>query len=130
MATKIIKAWVNGSAQNIEVEEIVSPEQELSIYERVEILEKGNVISTITLLADAWTGSANPYSQTVFINGITHNSMIDLQPTPEQLAEWQDEGLAFTTLNDNGTIYVYVSGGKPTEDITVQVKVQEVVINE
>ena len=97
---------------------------------KAKILGKGNIVQTITLLASAWTGAANPYSQIVTISGITSNSMVDLQPTPEQLAIWQDEGLAFTTLNSDGTIYVYVAGGKPTEDITVQVKVQEVTIYE
>lgn len=130
MATKIIKAWIDGAVQDIEVEDITSPEPELSYDERLEILERANIISTVTLLASAWTGAANPYSQIVTINGITSNSMVDLQPTPEQLAIWQDEGLAFTTLNSDGTIYVYVAGGKPTEDITVQVKVQEVTIYE
>ena len=127
MSTKIIKAWINGAVQEIEVEDIVSPELEPSVEERLDILEgKIPTISTITLLADAWTGDSSPYSQTIVINKVTANSMVDLQPTPEQLTVWQDDGLAFTTLNDNGTIYVYVAGGKPTEDIALQVKIQEV----
>lgn len=128
MATKIIKAWVNGGVQNIEVEDIVSDPQPLGYDERLEALEKATTISTITLLADSWVGATSPYSQTVAIDNITSNSMVDLQPTPEQLAVWQDEGWAFTTLNDNGTIYVYVAGGQPLEDITLQAKIQEVVV--
>lgn len=128
MATKTIKAWVNGAVQNIEVEDIVSDPQPLDYEERLEALEKATSISTITLLADSWTGANSPYSQTVSINGVTSNSMVDLQPTPAQLAVWQDEGWAFTTLNDSGTVYVYVAGGQPSEDITVQVKIQEVVV--
>ncbi len=128
MATKTIKAWVNGTVQNIEVEDIVSDPQPLSYEERLDVLEKATSISTITLLADSWTGVNSPYSQTVAINGVTSNSMVDLQPTPEQLAVWQDEGWAFTTLNDSGTVYVYVAGGQPTEDITIQVRIQEVVV--
>lgn len=128
MATKIIKAWVNGAVQNIEVEDIVSDPQPLGYDERLEALEKATAISSVTLLADSWVGATSPYYQTVAIDGATINSMVDLQPTPEQLAVWQDEGWAFTTLNDNGTIYIYVAGGQPTEDITVQVKTQEVVV--
>lgn len=128
MATKTIKAWVNGAVQNIEVEDIVSDPQPMDFEERLAALEKATSISTITLLADSWTGVNSPYSQTVTINGVTSNSMVDLQPTPEQLAVWQDEGWAFTTLNDSGTVYVYVAGGHPTEDITIQVKIQEVVV--
>lgn len=126
--TKTIKAWVNGTVQNIEVKYIVSGPQPLSYEERLDALEKATSISTITLLADSWSGVSSPYSQTVAINGVTSNSMVDLQPTPEQLAVWQDEGWAFTTLNDSGTVYVYVAGGQPTEDITIQVKIQEVVV--
>ena len=47
MATKIIKAWVNGQIQDIEVEDIVSPELPLSVEERVDKLEdKHEVVIT------------------------------------------------------------------------------------
>ena len=39
MATKIIKAWVNGAIQNIEVEDVVSPAQPLSYEDRIDTLE-------------------------------------------------------------------------------------------
>lgn len=39
MATKTIKAWINGAIQEIEVEDIISPEQPLSVEERVDKLE-------------------------------------------------------------------------------------------
>ena len=47
MATKIIKAWINGAIQEIEVEDITSPAQPLSVDERVETLEgKHKVVIT------------------------------------------------------------------------------------
>lgn len=126
MSTKLIKAWIDGAIQEIEVEDMVSPEMEPSIEERVSALEnKQTIITSTTLLADAWTGSVSPYSQVITIDRVTSNSMVSLQPTPEQLVVWQDEGLAFTALNDNGTVYVYVAGNKPTKDIVVQVEVRD-----
>lgn len=52
MATKIIKAWINGAVQEIEIEEMNSPAQPLSVEERVGTLEgkhevavtKGNLL--------------------------------------------------------------------------------------
>ena len=35
MATKTIKAWINGAIQEIEVEDITSPEQPLSYEDRL-----------------------------------------------------------------------------------------------
>lgn len=47
MSTKIIKAWINGAVQEIEVEDITSPAQPLSVEERVETLEdKHEVVFT------------------------------------------------------------------------------------
>lgn len=47
MATKTIKAWIDGAVREIEVEDIVSPEQPLSVEERVDILEdKHEVVFT------------------------------------------------------------------------------------
>lgn len=47
MATKIIKAWINGAIQEIEVEEMTSPAQPLSVEERVNKLEdKHEVVFT------------------------------------------------------------------------------------
>lgn len=83
-------------------------------------------ITTITISAADWVGDNSPYSQDIVLNCTTENSMVNLQPTPEQLAIWQDEGFAFTTYSNNGSVSVYVTGGKPTEDYTVQAIVQKV----
>lgn len=50
MATKIIKAWVNGVIKDIEVEDIALLEQPLSLYERVEKLEDKPIITDGNLL--------------------------------------------------------------------------------
>lgn len=83
-------------------------------------------VTTITLGTN-WTGTTSPYYQDVTLSCATETSIIDLQPTPTQLSEWQDAGLAFTTQSGDSTVRVYVAGSKPTAEISVQVKVQEVV---
>ena len=83
-------------------------------------------VTTINLVA-GWGGNSSPYYQDVTLGCCTETSVVDLQPTPTQLASWQDEGLAFTTQSGNGTVRVYVAGGKPSSAISIQVKVQEVV---
>lgn len=54
-------------------------------------------VTTITL-ASGWNGTASPYYQDVTLSCATETSVVDLQPTPTQLASWQDEGWAFTQM--------------------------------
>lgn len=84
-------------------------------------------VTTITLTSN-WVGDASPYYQDIALSCVTETSIVDLQPTPEQLNSWQDDGIAFTTLSGNGTVRVYVAGGKPSSTISVQVRVQEVTV--
>lgn len=82
--------------------------------------------TTISLPAANWTGSSNPWSQVVLINGVGTNSKIDLQPTPQQIISLQNADIALMTENDSGVITVYALGGKPTTDYTMQVLITEV----
>lgn len=84
-------------------------------------------VTTINLVT-GWGGTSSPYYQDVTLACCTETSVVDLQPTPTQLATWQDEGLAFSTQSGDGTVRVYVAGGKPSSAISVQVKVQEVTV--
>ena len=54
MATKIIKAWIDGAVQEIEVEDIVSPEQPLSYDERLDALE--SEVGDVSTLLDEVNG--------------------------------------------------------------------------
>ena len=79
MATKMIKAWVDGVAQNIEIEDITSHELAPNIDTRLESLESSVPrISEITLLANGWVGDISPYSQAVEIEGITNIAKLTL----------------------------------------------------
>lgn len=83
-------------------------------------------IATVTLSASGWTGSANPYSQVVAVNGVTANSKIDLQPTAQQIVSLQNEDIALMAENNAGTVTFYALGGKPTSNYTMQVLLTEV----
>lgn len=83
-------------------------------------------IGTVNLLASAWTGKDNLYSQIVSIDGVTENSQVDLTPDVEQLAIFYDKDLTFVTENDGGVVTVYAIGQKPTNDYAVQVTITEV----
>ena len=127
MATKIIKAWVDGAAQNIEVLDMTSPELTPGINNRLEILEnKVPRISEITLLASSWVGEENSYSQVVEIEGITEYSQVDLKPSMEQLSIFHDKDIALVAENEDGVVTVYLIGKKLENDYTIQVSITEV----
>lgn len=85
------------------------------------------MLTSVTLLASAWTGTANRYSQVVTVEGASKRSLVDLQPSVEQLEIFHEKDLAFTTENDDGVITVYAIGDKPTNDYVLQATVMEVV---
>ena len=82
--------------------------------------------SSVTLLAAAWTGNGDAYAQVVELPGVTANTKVDLQPTPEQLEEFHYLTLAFVAENENGVVTVYAIGDKPTSDHTIQTTLTEV----
>lgn len=84
-------------------------------------------VTSITLSANKWVGMTYGYSQVITINGVTANSKIDLQPTPDQLASFATSGISLTTSNDKGVVTVHAIGNCPTSDITIQVQITEVI---
>lgn len=84
-------------------------------------------LTQITLPAAAWKGGESPYSQVVTVEGISVNSMVDLQPSVEQLEIFHDKDIAFTTENEGGVVTVYAIGDKPTNDYTIQATIMEVI---
>lgn len=84
-------------------------------------------LTEVTLLAANWKGGESPYSQVVAVEGVSVNSMVNLQPSVEQLEIFHDKDIAFTTENDGGVVTVYAIGDKPTNDYTIQATLVEVV---
>lgn len=87
-------------------------------------------ITSVSLPADKWIGDSSPYYQILDCEGITSNSKVDLQPSPEQLCIFHNKDLAFTTGNEAGTVKIYSIGDKPTNDYVIQATITEVVLNE
>lgn len=82
--------------------------------------------SSITLLASAWVGDGESYSQVVAVPGATAYTKVDLLPSSEQLAEFHHKVLAFVAENNGGVVTVYAIGDKPTGDHTIQITKTEV----
>lgn len=89
---------------------------------------KGSAVrlTEVTLLASGWVGEASPWSQVVTIDGTTPYSLVDLQPSVEQLTIFHEKDLAFVTENEDGVLTVYAVGDKPQNDYTIQATVTEV----
>lgn len=83
-------------------------------------------LTEIYLPAANWKGAISPYSQVVAVEGVSVNSMVNLQPSVEQLEIFHDKDIAFSTENDGGVVTVYVIGDKPTNDYTIQATIMEV----
>ena len=86
-------------------------------------------LSSVTLAASKWVGTASLYSQVVTIPGATKNSKIDLNPTVSQLSVFHTKDISFVVENNDGVITVYCIGQKPTNDYTMQVTITEVTVN-
>ena len=84
-------------------------------------------LTTVTMSANAWGGSTNPYSQNVVCSGVNANSKLDLQPTPTQIVELQDAEISLMLTNNNGNVTAWAIGGKPTKNYTMDVLITEVV---
>ena len=133
MSTKTIIAFVRGEYKEIEVEDLGYIEIEPSIEERltaIELTHSPKFINNVTLYADSWVGDASPYSQVVEIDGVTPYSMINLQPSTEQLSIFYEKDLAFVAENEDGIVTVSCVGHKPLNDYTIQITITEVIVNE
>lgn len=83
-------------------------------------------MASVTLYASSWQGESSPYSQVVSVPDVTPYTKVDLQPSTEQLAIFHQKDIAFTTVNEDGVVTVYVIGDKPMNDYTIQITTTEV----
>lgn len=92
--------------------------------------EKAEVskVVDVTMAAASWSELDIGYKQTVVVTGGNANTLVALEPTPVQIVALQNDGVtALMVNNDGGTFEAYAIGEKPTADMTVQAKLEEVV---
>ena len=89
----------------------------------------GSLVKVVEILlpVSGWKNANSPYFQTVSVEGVSINSKVDLQLTPEQIASVFSAGFGLTAVNDSGTVTVYAIGNKPQSDITIHATITEVV---
>lgn len=87
------------------------------------------IATEITLMSDNWTLSENGsyYTQSVTIEGTTANSRVELLTTPDQLVRLMNDEITLFIGNDNGNIRAYCVNNIPSEDLTLEVRITEVV---
>ena len=85
-------------------------------------------LTTVTIPASGWSGSASPYNQVIAVNGVNVNSKLDLQPTPNMIVELQNDEISLMLTNNQGTVTAWAIGNKPTKDYTIDVLITEVTI--
>lgn len=104
---------------------------EAMIKEALEAYNKPAVRkATITLNVSDWVDDDNGCYQVVDVAGATPYSMVDLQPTAEQLSIFHEKDVAFVAENEGGVITVFCIGVKPTNDYVIQATVTEVEVDE
>lgn len=74
-----------------------------------------------TLAAASWTAYSDYFRQTVMGSQET-NAKFDLQFDIAQLAQLANDGVtAIVAINEDGTVYVYCMGAKPSASMPVQI---------
>lgn len=85
-------------------------------------------VLTVSLTTENWTGDGSPYFQDVELDGYeaTANTRVDINPSPEVIAQAMNDGFALVFENNGGDITAHAIGEKPTADLIVQVSALEV----
>ena len=128
MATKIIKALVNGVVQNIEVEDMTSPEILPSVEERVDILEDKHevVISEGSMLVGDGTPELKEMTPSEVLSHINGASVVTLTAAEYEALE-EDNANILYALTDDKNVDIFIQNDEPTdaEDNTIWLDLDE-----
>ena len=109
MATKIIKAWINGSIQEIEVEDIVSPEQPLSVEERLDILEDKPIITDGNFLVGNGTKDMEEISPDEVLEHINGATIVTMTTEEYEALEETNANALYMLTDSEEEDYVLTS---------------------
>lgn len=137
MATKIIKAWINGEIQEIEVEDIVSAEQPLSYEDRLGELEDKPIITDGNLLVGNGTEELEEMTPEEVLSHINGASVVTIT-TEEYEALTDDESNANTLylLTDSEDILITtddidnICGNAVVEAVTTNITLTDISTDE
>ena len=90
----------------------------------------GGTSSKLTVIHAAvadWKGGTSPYSQVVQVDGISLNSKVDIQISPDMLDKLYNQIIVFTTENRGGEVTLIAMGDRPAVDCEFQATVSEIV---
>lgn len=80
-------------------------------------------------LTATWSGTNALYTQSVYVPGVTARDEVSVILTPAQRKALYLIGVASVSAeNDNGSVTVSVVGAKPTEAMTVQLRLSEATV--
>lgn len=124
--TEIYSGITIGTGMN-NAEAIVIEYSDILEEWRQKLFSTYETVINISLPTNNWVQSPDltHYTQDITISGVTANTKIDLQPSPEQLVSMINGGIVMFVANDNGNVKVYSVNEKPTEDMTIQATVKE-----
>lgn len=91
-------------------------------------VQSQNRLVNVSLPKAGWSGTTNPWRQVVEISGITAASRLDLSPTAHQIVSLQEQEITLMISNEDGVPVAYAIGGKPANDMNMQVLISEVVV--
>lgn len=86
--------------------------------------------TTIVLPVSDWKGADSPFSQTVNVEGVSANSMVDLSADAQTLELLNENKTAVYLENEGGTVTAVAVGAKPTANLTLQAIIIEGVVTE
>lgn len=120
MATKIIKAWIDGAIQEIEVEDTVSPEQPLSYDERLAELEDKPIITDGNLLVGNGTTELEELTPEEVLSHINGASVETMTTDEYEALEESNANTLYVLTDSQEEEYALQSDLESLQDVVAQ----------